>query len=466
MSERRDGEADGTTSDSEADGTTSEDEADGTTSDDEADGTTSDDEADGSTSDDGLIASLRGLGPDGRALFGLRTLRMFAYGFLAVVLVLYLDAIGLDPLAVGLVLTLTLIGDTLISLWLTTHADRIGRRRVLLLGAVLMLVAGVVFAGTSWLPLLILAGAIGVISPTGNEVGPFLAVEQAGLTQVVSDRRRTATFAWYNLAGYVATATGALIAGVISGHLLAVGAAPAGAYRAVVFGYALIGLVMVVWAWRLGLAIEARSVDTDDGIRRRLGLHRSRRTVLSLSALFALDAFGGGFIPQSLVAFWFHVQFGVEPGVLGLIFFAANLLAAASSLTAARLAGRFGLINTMVFTHLPSNILLILVPLMPTLPLAVGVLLARYVLSQMDVPTRQSYVMAVVEPDERSAAAGVTGVARTTGAAISPALSSVLMANAGYVALPFYLAGGLKIVYDLLLYRSFRALRPPEESTG
>jgi MFS family permease len=163
------------------------------------------------------------------------------------------------------------------------------------------------------------------------------------------------------------------------------------------------------------------------------------------------------------MAYWFHLQYGVEPALLGAIFFGANLLAAVSSLSAARIAARFGLINTMVFTHIPSNLLLILVPLMPTLPLAILVLLVRFSLSQMDVPTRQSYVMAVVEPDERSAAAGVTGIARTTGAAISPSFSSVLIASAGYAAVPFYLAGGLKIVYDLLMYREFRNVRPPEE---
>jgi MFS family permease len=179
--------------------------------------------------------------------------------------------------------------------------------------------------------------------------------------------------------------------------------------------------------------------------------------VLRLSSLFALDAFAGGFVPQSLMAYWFHLRFGVEPALLGSIFFGANLLSAVSSLSAARIAARIGLINTMVFTHLPSNVLLILVPLMPTLPLAIGCLLLRYTLSQMDVPTRQSYVMAVVDPGERSAAAGVTGIARTTGAAISPALSAPLVASAGLASAPFFLAGGLKIVYDLLLYRSFRS---------
>jgi MFS family permease len=411
--------------------------------------------------DAGLVASLRGLDGNGRALFAMRTLRMFGYGFLAVTLVLYLDALGLDAWTIGIVLTLTLVGDTVVSLWLTTHADRIGRRRVLVAGSLLMIVAGAVFATTDWVPLLILAATIGVISPTGNEVGPFLAIEQAALSQTVPDEQRTATFAWYNLVGYLATATGALAAGLLSQALLDRGVATVDAYRAIVIGYAVVGLAMAIGFWRLGSAVEAPPTERrSDDIRILLGLHRSRRVVLRLSALFSIDAFAGGFIPQSLMAYWFHLKFGVEPGVLGVIFFGANLLAAVSSLSAARIARRIGLINTMVFTHLPSNILLILVPLMPNLPLAVAVLLLRFSLSQMDVPTRQSYVISVVDPDERSAAAGVTGIARTTGAAISPSISSVLMSNAGLIALPFYLAGGLKILYDLLLYRDFRSNAP------
>jgi MFS family permease len=417
--------------------------------------------------DPGLVTSLRGLDGDGRLLFAMRTLRMFGYGFLAVVLVLYLAAAGLDPLGIGLVLSLTLVGDTIISFWLTTNADRLGRRRVLVVGAVLMVVAGIVFAFTNWLPLLIIAGAIGVVSPTGNEVGPFLAIEQAALTQTIPGTRRTSTFAWYNLVGYVATATGALGAGLFSQALLNGGAAPLDAYRAIVIGYAVIGIAMAMGFMRLTGSIEAPpAVAATDGILRRFGLGRSRGAVIRLSLLFSIDAFGGGFIPQSLMAYWFHLQYGVDPATLGGIFFGANMLAAVSSLSAARIAARFGLLNTMVFSHLPSNVLLILVPLMPNLPLAITVLLLRFSLSQMDVPTRQSYVMAVVDPDERSAAAGVTGVARTTGAAISPSISSVLVASAGYAALPFYLAGGFKILYDVLIYRSFRSLKPPEERRG
>ncbi|MEJ7696517.1 MAG: MFS transporter [Candidatus Limnocylindrales bacterium] len=411
--------------------------------------------------DGGLVASLRGLDGDGRALFAMRTLRMFGYGFLAVTLVLYLDALGLDAWTIGLVLTLTLVGDTLVSLWLTTHADRLGRRRVLVAGSLLMILAATIFALTSWVPLLIMAATIGVISPTGNEVGPFLAIEQTALSQIVPDARRTATFAWYNLVGYVATASGALGAGLLSQVLLDRGVAPVDAYRAIVIGYGVVGLGLALGFWRLGAAVEAPPRERSSGdIRERLGLHRSRRVVFRLSALFSIDAFAGGFVPQSLMAYWFHLRFGVEPAVLGGIFFGANLLAAVSSLSAARIAARIGLINTMVFTHLPSNLLLMLVPLMPTLPLAIFVLLLRFSLSQMDVPTRQSYVISVVEPDERAAAAGVTGIARTMGASISPSISTVMISSSGFAALPFYLAGGLKVLYDVLLYRDFRAHVP------
>jgi predicted MFS family arabinose efflux permease len=194
-----------------------------------------------------------------------------------------------------------------------------------------------------------------------------------------------------------------------------------------------------------------------------LGLHRSRNVVIRLSALFALDAFAGGLIVQAMIAYWFHIRFGIDAGIIGSIFFGANILAGISALLAVRLANRIGLINTMVFTHIPSNVLLILVPFMPTLPLAIAVLLLRFSISQMDVPTRQSYTMAVVSPDERSAASGVTSIARSVGAAISPSLTGIFFAVPTLLSVPFYLAGGLKIVYDVLLYRSFRTMKPPEE---
>jgi MFS family permease len=200
------------------------------------------------------------------------------------------------------------------------------------------------------------------------------------------------------------------------------------------------------------------------GRRSRIGLDHSSGIVLKLSGLFALDAFGGGFVLQSIMAYWFSVRFQADPATLGGIFFGANLLAGVSALAAARIARRIGLINTMVFTHAPSNLLLVLVPLMPTLPLAVLVLLLRFAVSQMDVPARQSYTVAVVNPEERSAAAGVTGVARTTGAALSPVLAGMMLANPALAGTPFIVAGLIKLTYDGLLYRLFRGVRLPAEA--
>ena len=405
-----------------------------------------------------------GLARDGHLLFAARSARMFAYGSIAVILVLYLARLGLDGAAIGLILSLTLVGDIFVSLWLTTHADRLGRRRTLEIGAVLMAGAGVAFALTDQFALLLLAATIGVISPSGNEVGPFLAVEQASLTETIDARRRTNVFAWYNLVGSIATAFGALGAGLAVGAMRASGVDDLTAYRVVIGGYAAIGIAMAFLFRSISPAVEV-PVAPDTSIASRLGLRRSRNIVLGLSALFSIDAFAGGLVFQSILAYWFHVTYGVPEAVLGAIFFAANILAAASALAAASIAARIGLINTMVFTHLPSNILLILVPLMPNLPLAILVLLARFSISQMDVPTRQSYTIAVVDPDERSAAAGVTGIARSTGAAISANLAGPLVSTPGLAALPFFIGGGLKIVYDVLLWIAFKARPTPEERT-
>ena len=389
---------------------------------------------------------------------------MFGYGSLAVILVLYLSAAGFDGGQIGLLLSLTLVGDTFVSLWLTTHADRIGRRRTLLVGAALMAIAGVVFASGTAFVVLLIAATIGVLSPSGNEVGPFLAVEQASLSQVTDAKRRTSTFAWYNLTGSIATAVGALVTGVAVGVFRGgMSMSELAADRLILLLYAVVGLALAPLFLAVSPKVEVPPVDTS--IARRLGLHRSRGIVFRLAALFTIDAFAGGFVIQSLIAFWFHERFGVPEPVLGAIFFGANILAAVSALAAAGIARRIGLINTMVFTHLPSNVLLLLVPLMPTVELAILVLLARFSISQMDVPTRQSYTIAVVEPDERSAAAGVTGIARTTGAAVSPLIASPLMAMPALAGLPFVISGVLKIVYDLLLWRAFRAHPTPEEAT-
>lgn len=397
-------------------------------------------------------------------LFGTRTMRLFAYGFLSVVLTLYLAQLGLSEQAMGLLLTLTLVGDAGISLWITMSADRFGRRRMLVLGAVLMIVAGAAFVLTHNLTLLIVAAIIGVISPSGNEIGPFLSIEQAALSQLLPNERRTHVFAWYNLVGSFATASGALGGGWLAHTLQGSGFSPLESYRVVLIGYAISGVLLASTFLCLSSSVETTASRMP--AHRMLGLHRSRGVVMQLSALFALDAFAGGFVIQSLIAYWFHIKFGIDVGLLGSIFFGANILAGISALLAARIAARIGLIRTMVFTHIPSNVLLCLVPLMPNLPLAIGVLLLRFSISQMDVPTRQSYTMAVVSPDERSAASGVTTIARSVGSSLSPALSGLLLANPVLIGAPFVVAGGLKIIYDVILYYKFRSLKPPEESAG
>jgi len=303
-----------------------------------------------------------------------------------------------------------------------------------------------------------------VISPSGNEIGPFLSIEQASLSQLIPDDRRTQIFAWYNLVGSFATACGALAGGWLAQLLQGMGYTPLDSYRAILVAYALIGVVIGDLFLLLSPSIEAPRVAEEVPIQRRFGLHKSHKVVIKLSSLFAIDAFAGGLVVQSMVAYWFNIKFGVQPAVLGSIFFGANILAGISALSAVWLAKRIGLINTMVYTHIPSNILLILVPLMPSLPLAVLVLLLRFSISQMDVPTRQSYTMAVVSPDERSAAMGVTSIARSVGASISPAITGQLLAVSSLTGAPFILAGGMKIIYDLLVWKGFRSVKPPEET--
>ncbi len=409
----------------------------------------------------------RPVSADVRLLFATRSLRLFAYGLYSVVLVLHLSAAGLSEARIGLLLTLALLGDTVISLLLTTRADRLGRRRTLMAGAVLMVLAGALFASTRSFTLLLLAATIGVISPAGNEVGPFLAIEQAALSQAVPGDRRTQTFAWYTLAGSFATALGALVGGGTASLLQRRGWSALASYQAVVGSYAFLGLALAAAFTRLSPAAEAPAREAPARpafLALDLGLHRSRGLVLRLAGLFSVDAFAGGFVMQSFVAYWFHQRFGADPATLGGIFFVANVLSGLSALSASWVASRIGLVRTMVATHLPSNVLLLLVPLMPTLPLAMAVLFLRFSISQMDVPTRQSYTMAIVAPDERSAAAGVTGIARTVGSSLAPLVAGPLYAVASLASVPFFIAGGLKIAYDLALLAAFRSVRPPEEA--
>ena len=400
-------------------------------------------------------------------LFAARILRLFAYGFLAVVLVLYLRALGYSETRVGVLLAFTLLGDAAISLTLTTHADRMGRRRMLRVGAVLMIFggAGMALFGNFWL--LLVAAIIGVLSPSGNELGPFLAIEQACLAEVIRDQDRTRVFAWSHVLGFTANALGALAGGWAAGRLQHGGWTPLESYRALLWLYAAFGGGLLVTFSGLGRRVESpRSGPAPGGgviPASWHGLHEAKGHVAKLSALFTLDAFGGGFIVQSFVAYWFHRKFGVDLATLGGIFFGTTLLSGLSALAAVPLARRFGLLNTMVFTHLPSNVLLMLVPFMPTLASAVGVLLARHLISQMDVPTRQSYVNAIVPAAERSAANGITTTIRQVGTALGPLAAGPLMGVPALAGWCFVLSGGLKSVYDLAIWRAFSRVKPPEE---
>lgn len=411
------------------------------------------------------LQSLRLLSADGRVLFATRMVRTFSYGLLAVVLVLYLAAIGLGDQQIGLLLTATLVGDAAVSLAITTNADRLGRRRMLVVAGTLLALTGLAFAWSGNLLLLTVAAIFGTLSPGGSEVGPSQPIELAALPQTVPDRYRTSTYAMYNLVGSLASALGALFGGLLVQALRDLGATPVGSYRGVLGVYGALGIVLALLFARLSPAIEVAPARPESAGARRFGLHRSRGIVARLAGLFMVDSFAGGLVVQSFIVYWLVLRFGVAPAGLGVIFFGTNLLAAFSALAAARVAAKIGLVNTMVFTHLPSNLFLILVPLMPSVPLAVAMLLARSSISQMDVPTRQSYIVAVVDPDERSAAAGFTSIARTLASSIGPVVTGALF-SASLLSVPFVLAGSLKIGYDLALWRSFRSVRPPEEETS
>lgn len=397
------------------------------------------------------------LSRDGTVLFVARALRTFAFGWLSVVLALFLTGAGLSPRAVGATFTATMVEDALLTILLATLARRFGPRRLMIATAPLIALGGVALA-LAHDPLWLMAGAVlGTLSPNGLEAGPFSPLEQALLPETVPARERTRAFGWYNVCGFLPAALGSLAAGAWLHAARGRGLDEATAYRAMLWVYAALGVLLAFCYAQLGIGGPEAHAPAGGAAAPRLGLGRSRGVVLQLSALQGLDSLAGGFIIQSLLAYWFHVRFGVPPEWLGALFFGTSLLSALSFLVAARVAERVGLLNTMVFTHLPSNVLLLLVPLMPSFPLAAGLLLARHVLSQMDVPTRQAYAMALVDPAERPAAAGFTTSARALGQALAPAVSGLAL-NVAASGLPLVLAGSLKIVYDVLLYLRFRGV--------
>lgn len=407
------------------------------------------------------------MGPTVSLVLAARGLRALADGCVSLTLPLYLLALGYSPLDVGLISTATLLGSAVLSLAAGIYATRIGHRRALLGAALLMFATGVAFADVrAFWPLLVVA-FVGTLNPSSGDVSVFLPLEHAVLSDAVSSERRTQAFARYSLVGAVCGAIGALLAGTpeLLSQLLHL---PSRVAMQSMFAlYAVLGLAAWVLYRRLPAgaagALDAPNTIGAAGPVRPSPLRESRRIVFMLAALFSVDAFAGGLIVQSMLSLWLAQRFGLGAAQLGTLFFATGLLAGASYLVAAPLARRFGLVNTMVFTHIPSSVALAAIPFAPGAGIAVALLLVRSALSQMDVPTRSSYVMAVVTPAERAAAASVTAVPRSLAAAGSPLLTGYLLGLSAF-GWPLVLAGAIKIGYDLALLALFRNVRPPEEA--
>ena len=391
-----------------------------------------------------------------RRLLWARGLRAFGDGYVSLLLPVYLLSLGLTPFQVGVIATGTLLGSGVLTLLVGLHAHRFRSRTLLLAAATLMTATGLGFAAaTTFWPLLVIA-IVGTLNPSSGDVSVFLPLEHAMLSRVVEDRRRTATFARYSLVGALIGALGALFAGlpeiVAAAAHLNIGTA----YQLMFLLYGVLGVTSGLIYRRLPATIAV------DAEAPAAPLLQSKRIVYTLAALFSLDAFAGGFIVQSLLALWLLEKFHLSVAEAGMIFFWTGVFSAFSYLLAARIAGRIGLVNTMVFTHLPSSVLLLLVPFAPALGWVIALLLARSALSQMDVPTRSSYVMAVVSPGERAAAASITSVPRSLASSASPLIAGYLLGISSF-GWPLIIAGGVKIVYDLLLLANFRTIRPPEE---
>ena len=387
-----------------------------------------------------------------------RSLRAFGDGYISLLLPLYLLKLGFTPLEVGILATATLLGSGLTTLAVGLHAYRFHYRSLLLAATVLMAGTGLGFAFvTQFWPLLLIA-LVGTLNPSSGDVSVFLPLEHAVLSRVVDDRKRTATFAHYSLAGSLSAAVGSLAASLPSLGASVANLSEIRAMQGLFVVYALLaGLAALVYR---GLP---KALVTDSS-RQTAPLTRSKKTVYTLAALFSLDAFGGGFVVQSMLALWLYQKFDLSLAAAGTLFFWTGILTAVSYLVAVRIANRIGLVNTMVFTHIPSSICLIAIPFLTDLPQVIALLFLRSALSQMDVPTRSSYVMAIVPPDERPAAASITSVPRSLASAASPFIAGYLL-NISTFGWPLLAAGTLKIVYDLLLLATFRKVRPPEETS-
>jgi MFS family permease len=388
-------------------------------------------------------------------IYAARALRDFGDGFVAVLLPVYLTAIGLGPFEVGIAATLALLGSALMTLAIGLIGARVDQRKLLMAACGLMIATGLAFAVSSTYAVVLLVAFMGTINPSSGSVSIFVPLEHAVLARSVADTDRTKMFARYGLIGALAAAVGAL-ASASPDVLAAMGVSRLAALKAMFVLYAVLG---AIGAWMYA-RIPAEPAPVESKPVAALG--PSRGIVYRMAALFSIDAFAGGFAVQSLLALWLFNKFGMSLAAAGVYFFWSGVLAAFSFPVAAWLSRRIGLVNTMVFTHIPSNICLIVAAVAPSLEVALALLLVRAALSQMDVPTRSSYVMAVVTPPERPAAASVTSVPRSLAAAASPAMAGALFA-AGFEAWPFVICGALKILYDFALLWAFRHIKPPEE---
>ena len=387
---------------------------------------------------------------DGKTVFLEKTVRTVPYGFLGVLFGVYLAQLGFNAFAIGVVLTLTVLSSGFYTFIVSFIADRIGRRRTLIFFALTDFAAGsaLFLSNVWWAP--VFAGIVGNMTVGAGEVGPFLSLEQAILPRTCNSNRRTLAFSIYNLVGYGASSIGALIAGAPQYF----------GYRPLFLAYMASGLLGAFLYSTLSGKVEIEHAQ--EGKRHTALSPKARPIVFKLSALFAVDAFGGGFIGQSILSYYFYTRFALDLSTLGEIFFATQIVTALSFLLAERIARRIGLLRTMVFSHIPSNVFLAAVAFAPTPLSAVFLLLCRQSLSQMDVPARQSYVMAIVDESDRTATAGLTSSTRTVASSISPSIAGYAI-QAVWIGAPLVAAGLFKLAYDFMIYASFRKIKPPEE---
>jgi MFS family permease len=438
------------------------------------------------------------LSDDGRLILAARIIRTFGYGFLSVILSIYLALLGFNGVQVGLILSTSLINGILFNVIASYYADKLGRKNLLIIYSLLMFSSGIIFFVTNNYIALIVAAFVGTINVTGSETSAFLSIEQAILPRTSRDiKKRNTLFAIYNSVGTLAMSAGILLSGlptVIQQYINELSLAES--MKILFLIYSLLGLACVLIYLRLSKDVEVTATEKSSPInstgqghekfntnkksnggqslpqnneQRKLLFSsilspRSKGIVTKLSALFAIDSFAGGFVIQSIVSLWFYARFGADLSTISYILSISGVVTAISFMAAARIADKIGLINTMVFTHLPANILIIVVAFAPTLPIAAILYLIRMALSQMDVPTRQSYIVSVVKDEERTAATGITNISRNISQTLSPSLAGYIIQSLSLFFAPFLIGGVLKVIYDIALYFSFRNIKPQQEA--